>query len=157
MLVTGCDEVRFGVFFGPELCLKECSVKRNRDLSGYLLDLASDFHDAIQFGRQPVDFVPGDDRVLSVVHNRFTAGPDLDWSDNPELTEAVRRFAEAKDARKVCEKAYEVSRASILSALKDSTRATCPGFEIKRRVAKNYATMLDVKATDKPVKLAEVA
>jgi predicted phage-related endonuclease len=148
MLVTGCDEVRFGVFYGPELALKECSVKRNHDLAHYLLDLASDFRQAVIEHRQPVDFVAGDDRVLSVVYNRRTTGPALDWTNDAELTESCRKFAEAKEAKKVWTKAYEVSRATLLSALKDSTRAIAPGYLVTRSVAKNMATTVDVKLTD---------
>ncbi len=147
MLVTGADEVRIGVFYGPELCLKECSVRRNHELMTHLIFLANDFHESLVADIAPRAGHHSDAAILARLNKRDD-GPPLDWMADEALSEAVRGYHEATEARKTWDKARERFRAVLLQAIGNSKLAKVPGYTVKRSVSKSGAVTLEAKPSD---------
>jgi len=147
MLVTGADDVRIGVFYGPELCLKECWVRRNSELMTHLIFLVNDFHESLILDRAPRAGHHSDAAILARLNKRDD-GPSLDWLADATLSEAVRQFHEASEAKKTWEKARERFRGVLLQAIGNSKLATVNGYTLKRSVSKSGAVTLEAKPSD---------
>jgi putative phage-type endonuclease len=131
MACTGEDVVRFAVFYGPELALKECTIRKDEAMWAHLLGLLKTFRQSLIDGTPPTDFVADDAALVGKIYRGKVEGPELELSD-AKLLEAAKAFVSHSDLADR-EKAKDKAKAAILQALGTSTKATIAGYTLIRK------------------------
>ncbi len=147
MACTGEDVVRFAVFYGPELALKECTIRRDDVMWAQLFDLAKSFRQSLIDGIPPTDFVADDAALVSKLYRGKADGPELELTD-AKLLEAVKQYQSHADLGER-EKQKEKAKAAILQALGTSTKATIGGFTLIRKATAKQ-TRLEIQPPAAP-------
>ncbi len=131
MAITGEDEVRFAVFYGPELALKQCVVRRDEAMWARLFQLLCNFRQSLIDNVPPVEFVADDAALISKLYRGQADGPALELSD-PKLLEAAKTYVAHGDLSDR-EKAKDKAKAALLQAMGASTKAVINGYTVVRK------------------------
>jgi putative phage-type endonuclease len=151
MAVTGEDEVQFPVFYGPELALKQCVVRRDDELWELLFASIQSFRQSLIDDVPPTEFRPDDASILAKVF-KGKDGPDL-TIDDPRLIKMAAQHVASSATYTESDKAKNTARAALLQAIGNSTTAKIGDYMVARNLDKKGAVRLTV--TPPPAPAAE--